>query len=67
MNASERIRNALVKESMTVRQLFEETGVSEISIRRILGTAIAFGAITATRNPTMRCLRYKMTDMYTNA
>jgi len=63
MNASEQIREALAERPLTVNEIFEETGIADISIRRILGTAIAFGAVTAKRNPGSRLLRYELDKM----
>jgi len=63
-NISERIRAALEARPLTVQEIKEETGVAEVSIRKVLSTAIAFGAITGRRNPGKSFLRYELLGLF---
>lgn len=60
MNASERIRDALSERPLTVNEIYEETGIALSSIRKILGVAIAFGAVSARKNPGAKLMRYEI-------
>lgn len=60
MNASERVRDALQERPLTVNEIHEETGVNVVSVRKILGIAIAFGAVSSRRNPGMKLMRYSL-------
>jgi len=63
-NVSERIRIALSDRPLTVQEIKEETGIAEVSIRKVLSTAIAFGVVSGRRNPGKTLLRYELTGLF---
>lgn len=61
---AEQIRKCIKRSPKTRAEIEEETGLKSNDIRRVLSVAVTFGAVRAVRSPSIKVLRYGLTDLF---